>query len=59
MLRLPELPSLDIPDRLTFGGIALQAIGFTLLPFTGSAWGLIVPGLWLTAFGILIGRRGS
>ncbi len=53
-----RLPSLDLPDKLTFGGIALQAAGFALLPLSLSALGLIVPGAWLTLFGIALGRRG-
>ena len=54
-----RLPNLDLPDRLTFGGIALQAAGFALLPLSLSALGLVVPGLWLTLFGILLARRAA
>lgn len=59
MIRLPSLPPLDLPDRLTFGGIGLQALGFALLPLSVSALGLIVPGLWLTLIGFLLARRGE
>lgn len=52
------LNELDVPDRLTFGGIGLQALGFALLPVSTSALGLVIPGLWLTVFGILLGRKG-
>ena len=55
---LAYLAQLDTPDRLTFSGIGLQALGFALLPVAGSALGLIVPGVWLTLFGILLGRKG-
>lgn len=53
------LASLDTADRLTFGGVGLQAAGFALLPLSFSAVGLIVPGLWLTVLGLLLARKGE
>ena len=53
------LNTLDTPDRLTFAGIGLQGLGFVLLPLSASALGLIVPGLWITGLGLLLGRRGG
>jgi hypothetical protein len=53
------IAQLDTADRLTFGGVGLQALGFALLPLSLAALGLIVPGLWITLIGLLLGRKGE